>query len=221
MEEPSGISRFNNQRTRQRYRRWEQIGGYFDGDGNVGLEVVKRVLRFKIRFVDTWRPQIEAVSAFLHAQGIKCGSIGKGDKRGLWQAAYRLDVVEISSVIRAARAMLRFTVKKHLELQVVIDYLEDRITGNDAIKIINQEVKNGRRRGKIRDEELPFTRTEGLRLAQLENARYARAAHAVNVGRDTQESIRNDHEEHKLGHIRLSKKYGYSVSVIRRILGAR
>ena len=35
------------------YSAWEQVAGYFDGDGNVGLELVERVLRLKLRFVDT------------------------------------------------------------------------------------------------------------------------------------------------------------------------
>lgn len=134
-----------------RYSSWEQIAGYFDGDGNVGVEVVKRVLRLKIRFVDTWRPQIESIRAYLREIGISCGAVGKGDKRGLWQAAYRLDIVEIDSVIRVAKVPLRFTVKKSPELRTVVDYLENRITGNQALEVFNEGVRTGRRRGKIRE----------------------------------------------------------------------
>ena len=203
------------------YSSWKQIAGYFDGDGNVGLEVVKRVLRFKIRFVDTWRPQIESVSSFLATHGIHCGAIGNGDKRGTWQAAYRLDIVEVKSALKAAKAMLPYSVKKRMELQVLIDYLEERLTGNQALEVFNAEVKSGRRRGKTRLANLPFTRQQGIGLSQLENARKARAAYAVNVGEEIQDRIKEDHGEQKLGRIRLSKKYGYSVSVIRRIIGAR
>lgn len=32
----------------RRYTSWEQVAGYFDGDGNVGVEVVKYVLKFKL-----------------------------------------------------------------------------------------------------------------------------------------------------------------------------
>ena len=202
------------------YNSWKQVSGYFDGDGNVGLEVVKRVLKFKLRFVDTWRPQISSVSEFLSTKGINCGSIGKGEKNGAWQAAYRLDVAEVRSVLKAAKAMLSFTVKKNAELQVAIDYLENKITGNQAIRALNEEVLSGRRRGKIRKETLPQTRIEGLRLAQLENARNARAAYAVDVPGDIQEMIRADHSGLKLGHIRLARKYGYSTHVIRRVLAA-
>ena len=72
-----------------------------------------------------------------------------------------------------------------------------------------------------REARLPFTRQEGLRLSQLENARKARAAYAVNITPEMQEQIKKDNSEGKLGHIRLSRKYDCSVSVIRRILGAR
>jgi hypothetical protein len=54
----------------ERYETWQQLGGYFDGDGNVGLEVVKYVLRFKLRFSDTWRPQIAAIKSFLNIHDI-------------------------------------------------------------------------------------------------------------------------------------------------------
>ena len=203
------------------YTSWRQVSGYFDGDGNVGLEVVKRVLRFKIRYVDTWKPQIESIRFFLGKHGLSCGCIGKDDKPGIWQPAYRLDVTETRSVLMTAKAMLRFTVKKRRDLQTLIDYLEGKLTGNEAIAIFNEEVRMGRRRGKIREEDLPFTRKEGLRPSQLENARKARTSYAVRVDDTIEDSIRRDHNDLKLGHIRLSKKYGYSTSVIRRILGAR
>lgn len=202
------------------YSSWRQVSGYFDWDGNVGLEVVKRVLRFKLRFVDTWRPQIESISNFLHQSRVNSSSIGR-DEKERWQAAYRLDVTEIKSVLRAAKAMLRYTVKKREDLRIAIEYLEGRITGNEAIAAFNGEVRIGRRRGKIRDATLPFTRKEGLRLSKLENARKARAAYAVDVSEEVKRLIKNDHGRHRLSHVKLSKKYGYSVSVIRRVLGAR
>ncbi|MDE1853432.1 MAG: hypothetical protein KGI38_06765 [Thaumarchaeota archaeon] len=202
------------------YESWEQISGYFDGDGNVGVEVVKYVLRFKLRFSDTWKPQIEAVRGFLVDEGIATSGLyhePHPEKRD----AYRIDVVAIQSVLKAARAMLPYCAKKAEDLRIVVDYLEGRISGSQALERFNHEVNIGRRSGYIRRPNLPYTRQDGLRMAQLENARNARAAYAVNVSGRVQDSIRKDHRDLKLGHIRLSKKYGYSVSVIRRILGAR
>jgi hypothetical protein len=202
------------------YATWNQIGGYFDGDGNVGLEVVKYVLRFKLRFSDAWEPQVEAVRNFLDNEEIATSSLSR-ERHVNKKDAYRIDVGAIESVLKTAKAMLPFCVKKAEDLRILIDYLEGRITGSQAIERFNREVETGRRSGYIREANLPYTRGEGLRLAQLENARKARAGYAVKVSDAVQERIRKDHLELELGHIELSRKYGYSVSVIRRILGAR
>jgi len=202
------------------YSSWRQVSGYFDGDGNIGIEVVKRILRIKLRFVDTWKPQVDSIWEFLRIHKINTGHVGRDDK-GAWRAAYRLDVTEVESVLRAAKAMLPHVVKKKEDLRIAIDYIEGRITGNEAINLFNNEVRVGRRKGKIRESNLPCTRQEGLRLSRLENARKARAAHAVLVSDGIQKEIRADHWRHKLSFVKLSMKYGYSVSVIRRVVGAR
>ena len=203
------------------YSSWQQVSGYFDGDGNVGIEFAKRILRIKIRFVDTRRPQVDSIRGFLRRRKVNTGHVGREDKKGVWQAAHRFDVTEVESVLKAAKAMLPYVVKKRGDLQIAIDYIEGRITGNEALSLFNNEVRRGRRRGRIRELNLPYARQEGIRLSRLENARRARAAHAVNVSPGVQRQIRADHASGRLGHIRLSRKYGYSRSVIRRVLGAR
>ena len=50
----------------EQYTTWQQVGGYFDGDGNVGLEVVRYVLRFRLRFSDTWEPQVITIKSFMN-----------------------------------------------------------------------------------------------------------------------------------------------------------
>jgi hypothetical protein len=202
-----------------RYGFWQQVGGYFDGDGNVGLEVVKYVLRFKLRFSDTWRLQIEAIKGHLDSQGIIITALAH-EPHSNKKDACRIEVGAIESVLRMAKAMLPYCVKKAEDLRIVIDYLQGRITGNQAIARFNYEVMVGRRSGYIREQNLPYSRSEGLRLSQPENARRARAAHAIKVSCEIQDRIRKDLLELKFGHVRLSKKYGCSASV-RRILGAR
>jgi len=145
------------------YSSWKEVTGYFDGDGNVGLQVVKRVLRFRIRFVDTWSPQVESISRFLEKRRINSGNVGR-DNKEVWQAAYRLDTSEVNSVLRTAKVMIRYSVKKGEDLKIAIDYLERRVTGIEAIAAFNEEVREGRRRGKVRKVDLPHTREVGLRL---------------------------------------------------------
>ena len=149
-----------------RYTSWNQISGYFDGDGNVGLEVAKRVLRLKVRFVGTWRQQIDSVARFLAHNGIASGTVGKDEKRGSWQAAYRLDIVEVESVAKAAEAMRSSAVKKRIELQVVVEHLEGRITSNQAIEAFNDAVRVGRlRKGQV--GERPIHERRGTSFLSL------------------------------------------------------
>jgi hypothetical protein len=195
------------------------VGGYFDGDGSVGVMVVRYVLRFKIRFSDTWQPQIEAIKSFMDWNGISTSSVGRYGSDGQLDA-YRVDIGAISSIIKAGRAMLPHCVKKSEDLRIMIDYLEGRTTGNQAIERLNDEVRMGRRSGFMRKLNLPYTRPEGLRVAQLENARRARVAYTIVVSDEIQRQIRSDYQKLKLSYLRLSRKYSYSESVIRRILGA-
>jgi hypothetical protein len=204
----------------EKYESWEQVAGYFDGDGNVGVEVVKYVLRFRLRFSDTWKPQTETIKAFLNHNGISTSSLWQESREGS-RDAYKIEVDALAGVLHAAKAMLPFCAKKAEDLRILIDYLEGGITGSEAIERYNVEVRIGRRSGFVREPNLPFLRAEGLRKAELENAKNARAAYAVNVSPALQEQIRKDHSKGKLGQILLSRKYGYSVSVIRRVLGAR
>ena len=204
----------------EQYVSWLQVGGYFDGDGNVGLEVVKYVLRFKLRFSDTWRPQIETIKSFLNNEGIQTTQMQHEKAEGRLDA-FRIDVGAIVGVLKASKAMLPHCVKKAEDLRIVVDYLEGRITGSEAIERFNEEVRVGRRSGFTRTPILPNTREEGVRIAKLENAKAARAAYAVVVSPSIQDLIKGDHFNLGLGHIRLSRKYGYSVGVIRRVLGSR
>lgn len=203
---------------REGYQSWGQVGGYFDGDGNVGVEVVKYVLRFKLIFSDTRKPKIEAVESFMQANGIRVTNTQHEVREGK-PVAFRFDVNALRSVLEAAEAMLPVCIRKAEDLAILADYIEGRITGNQAVERYNAEVRIGRRSGYIRALALPLTRAEGLRQAQLENASNARAAYSVDVAQGIQERIRHDHLELELGYIRLSKKYGYPVGVIRRICG--
>jgi hypothetical protein len=200
-----------------RYRTWEQVAGYFDGDGSVSLAVVKRVLRFRLRFVDRWKPQVEAIRAFMIQRGIRPTSVNRDNKNDP-RSGYRVEVGSIVDVLSVAKSMLPFCMKKAADLAITIDYLEDKITGDEAVARFNEEVLSGRRSGIIRKSDQPFTRSVGLRASKLENAAKARRAYAVKVDQSTQEQIRSDHLEGKMGWYRLSRKYGLSVSVIRRIL---
>ena len=116
------------------------------------------------------------------------------------------------------RALIGLCVKKQQDLAIALDYLEDRITGDEAVAKFNEQYASGRRRGKTHSAKMPYTRTQGLRLYELTNAKKAWEAHTVRVDRAVTKKIREDHQVHGLGVRRLSRKYGYSQGVLRRIL---
>ena len=145
------------------------MAGYFDGDGNVGVEVVKYVLKFKLRFSDTWRAQILTIKSFLNQEGIPTSAVWEEKHEGR-RDAYRIDVSAIAAVLCTAKAMLPFCAKKTEDLRILIDYLEGRLNGNQAIERLNGEVRMGRRSGFVRGLSLPYTREQGLRTKQMDNA---------------------------------------------------
>ena len=217
VEEPSAGSNLVGLGGSRGYSSWRQVSGYFDGDGSVSLEVVKYVLRFRVRFADTWKPQMDSIRSFLIRHGIRATGVNRDNAKDPLPA-YRVEVGAVGSVLEVARFMLPFCVKKAEDLGITIDYLEGRITADEAVAKFNEEVRRGRRSGFIRESSMPYKRAQGIRLKQLENARKARAAYAVYVSPDVRDKIREDHAKLKVGFISLSKKYGYSPSVIRRIL---
>ena len=183
------------------------------------MEVLKYVLRLGIRFVDTWKPQLESIRSFLTQKGLAMGRVSSDKGRtGNRQTAYRLDVGETASVIRLMRALVGLCVKKRQDLAIALDYLEDRITGDEAVAKFNEQHTSGRRRGTTHSAEMPYTRSQGLKLYELTNAKKAWEAHTVKVDRVVMDEIREDDQAGWLGVRRLSRKYGYSQGVLRRIL---
>ena len=202
------------------YSSWEQVSGYFDGDGSVSLEVVRYILRFRLRFVDTWRAQVESIRVFLEKNGIKVKSVNR-DRKRVTLSPYRIEIGAAERVLKTAKAMLPHCVKKAYDLQIVVDYLEGRITGDEAVAKFNEEVRAGRRSGYVRESRVPYTYPEGIGLWRRGNASRARAAHLVRVPREIEALILYERKTSGTSFRRLSKKFGFSESVIRRVLGLR
>jgi hypothetical protein len=66
-----------------------------------------------------------------------------------------------------ARKLTRYCTKKRPELEAVIDYYSNRITGDEFVGIMNSFVASGERTGKIREGGPPFTLLEGRELALI------------------------------------------------------
>jgi hypothetical protein len=145
-----------------RHKKWEQASGYFDGDGTVTLRVQKFTLEFGLQFADGFRAQLDQLKSFLLRKGVTPGGIIKNS----YEEMYVLPVSENRSLLMAAKNMLPFFSKKAAELEALINYMENRIDGNQAVDIFNQMVVQGERIGKLRKVDLPFRLDEGLAIAR-------------------------------------------------------
>jgi hypothetical protein len=58
----------------EQHKAWQQAGGCLDWDGNVGLEVVQYILRFRPRFSDLL-PQMEKIKSFMNHNKVTASAI--------------------------------------------------------------------------------------------------------------------------------------------------
>jgi hypothetical protein len=137
-----------------RYTTWCQIAGYFDGDGTVEFSIKGRRVHIRLAFDDNWKPFLEGIRSFLIEKGVVPGKVRQKEKSMTWHIV----VSRIASVILMANEMLPFVVKKRRELQAAIEYLEGRMSGREFVEIMNEEVRQGQRTGKLRPYGPPYRR---------------------------------------------------------------
>ncbi len=88
--------------------------------------------------------------------------------------AYEIRWRNKKSILRIATNLVDRTVVKRQQLQAVIDYLESRITGDDFVRVMNEEVVSRRRKGSIRELlSLRMTRSEAIAMRQRRASRSA------------------------------------------------
>ena len=78
-------------------------------------------------------------------------------------------------VVLALTIMLPYLRVKSEQAKLTLDYLQDRMTGNQYIEAMNAEVRAGRRAGKIFAIGQPFKRSEGI--GKIWNQSLAHARH--------------------------------------------
>lgn len=144
---------------------WAYVAGYLDGDGSVEIRVGVFTIRFSLTWADTCRTQLERVRAFLITEGIRPSRI-RGGKSTLGRKVWHLSVWELNGVLAACEEMVGFLEKKRAQVRAVIGYLRDTISGNEAIRVFNQDKRRGNWSGKPRKEVIPWKMKEGYTLAK-------------------------------------------------------
>jgi hypothetical protein len=129
------------------------------------VEVSVRVFTLHIRlaFDENWRPHLEAVRRFLETRGVRVGLVRKKESFNTWHVV----VSNTAGVVDMARNLVRHCTKKREELEAVMDYYSNVITGDEFVASMNSFVMKGERTGKIREGGPPFTHAEGRELAYL------------------------------------------------------
>jgi hypothetical protein len=192
------------------YTSWAAIAGFFDGDGSVDVDPREYTLHWVISISDNWLGQIEQVRKFLLQHGIKVGKPGR-----VGVGAWMCEVAEISSLIALATSMLASggTYKKRRELQLLLDYYSDKITGTEVVEAFNEEVRLGRRIGKTKHLDMPYTHSGGFTRGRYAS-RYEQGV--LNSGKSMR--LVEDYERGGTTCRKLAQKCDMSVSTVSRIL---
>jgi len=94
--------------------------------------------------------------------------------RNRCHAIHFLVVKSNDGVTSALTLMAPYLRVKFFQAKVTLDYLHDKITGNQFIEAMNNEVRAGRRAGKIYAVNQPFNRSEGIGRVWRESLAHAR-----------------------------------------------
>ena len=146
------------------YSDWRQVAGYYDGDGGEEIKIGKFVLRFAITWTDTYLPQLQHIERFLISEKLAPSKIRLGSSK-IGRKPWHLSLWETGGMLQACKQMLPFLDKKRIQVATLLDYMESRITANDALRTFNLECAKGKWAGKVRILDKPWTRNEAQRYA--------------------------------------------------------
>ena len=203
-----------NPRNRQVYRSWSALAGYFDGDGTVEFSIHPFTIKIRLAFDGNWKPHLDGLRRFLEAREIRCGLVRRKDGYNTWHVV----VSNIAGVVEMARRMLSYTVKKTSELKAVLNYYNDRITGDELVQTMNGPVLVGERTGKNRGRGPKFTYSRGVLESRGVGEKRRVAKRTLVLPETLAKKIKLDREEKSLSLLELSKRYRRSIPVIKRAL---
>ncbi|HLQ21457.1 MAG TPA: LAGLIDADG family homing endonuclease [Nitrososphaerales archaeon] len=188
---------------------WSYISGYFDGDGSVDVDARAHTLHWVLSFSDNWIEQVRWVKQLLEGEGI---TVGKSRRTGV--GAWKVEVAGIESLKKMAAQMLNSggLHKKKREIKLIIDYYIDKITGVEASEVLNREVREGIRIGKMRHFAIPYTYLQGMK-------RWANGSRSGGLLTDeVKRNLLKDHVELGLNGRELGVKYGVSRTTAWRVI---
>jgi hypothetical protein len=139
----------------------EYVAAFFDGEGSINLSPGAYSVGVSLRFSQVDRNVLDEIARFLRSAGVSGIGVYVGD-RTRRHAIHVLVVGSNDGVVLALTMMVPYLRVKSEQAKRTLDYLQDRITGNQYIEAMNAEVRAGRRAGKIYAVNQPFKRSEGI-----------------------------------------------------------
>lgn len=155
---------------------WEYVAAFFDGEGSIGVTSRSNSVDLSLTFTQVDRRSLDEIAEFLKLEGID--GIGVYIKER--KARHDIHFLVISTnegVKRTLDEMTPYLRVKDIQAAASTEYLSDASTGNEYLSIINEETRAGRRAGRIHEGDLPYTRTEGIRIAREKSMTRARAVY--------------------------------------------
>ena len=144
---------------------WRSFTEFFEGEGAVRIMTRSAnhcVVRVSVSISQRWKPKLEQTLSFLVSEGVS-GSIVRD--RGNISI---LEVRTAESLKSLLGAMKPFAYLKKKQIEAALDYLEDKITGDQLFQSMEAEFHAGKRRTAptCPRNPLPHTRSKGLNIAR-------------------------------------------------------
>jgi hypothetical protein len=156
----------------------EYVAAFFDGEGSICLSPGMYSIGVSLRFSQVDKRILDEIAEFLRSRGVSGIGVYVGE-RSRRNSIHTLSIGSNDGAELALAIMAPYLRVKSVQAKLTLDYLGDRITGDQFIEAMNVEVRAGRRAGKIFTINQPFKRSEGIR--KIWNASLA---HARQIFRD-------------------------------------
>lgn len=144
---------------------------FFDGEGSIGLDPRAYSVSVSLRISQVDRRVLDDISILLRIHG--ADSRVYVTDRNRRHTIHALVVTSNNSAISVLTLMIPHLRVKFHQAEVTLDYLLEKITGDQFVDAMNAEVHAGRRAGKIYSVNQPFTHSDGV--AMVWNQSMARA----------------------------------------------
>ncbi|MBI3022164.1 MAG: hypothetical protein HYY68_00375 [Thaumarchaeota archaeon] len=172
----------------------------------------KFVVSFILKWADQSLSQIQQLRTFLVSHGVQTSP-----KVVFSRGCHQVIVARRDALLEATRRMLPHSFKKKGELQTILDYYNDAITGTDVWKRFAETVRHGDRersnRWFLRAHHIPYTRSEGDEAAELlRTGKSAKSRRILSSGQI--ERIKIDHCDFGVPLVKLAKLHKVSKSTI-------